>query len=46
MISPPSPPPMTIRRPPPPPLVEVVLVSICMPSLKVIAPPHRSWLPV
>src|SRR5215211_3354 len=38
--NPPTPPPMTIPRRPPPPL-SVVLVSICIPSLKVIAPLHR-----
>ena len=38
MIRPPTPPPTAIPRPepPPPPLDEVVLVSICMPSLKVM----------
>src|SRR4051794_35539994 len=38
--SPPRPPPIAMPRPPPPPpLLDVVLVSICMPSLKVIAQP-------
>jgi hypothetical protein len=40
---PPRPPPMAIPRPPPPPELDVVLVSICIPSLKVIA---RSVIPV
>ena len=35
--NPPSPPPIAIPRPPPPPDDAVVLVSICIPSLKVIA---------
>src|SRR6202012_5974750 len=35
--TPPSPPPIAIPRPPPPPDDAVVLVSICIPSLKVIA---------
>ena len=46
---PPRPPPIAIPLPGPrpPPLVDVVLVSICMPSLNVIAPLHllatRGW---
>src|SRR6188472_3142466 len=38
MMRPPNPPPIAIPRPGPrpPPLVEMVLVSICIPSLKVI----------
>src|ERR1700754_1309578 len=45
---PPTPPPMAMPRPPPPPPppVEMLLLSICMPSLKVIALPHsRPYAP-